>query len=267
MPTQHEKAAAFRTLHDSGTFIMPNFWDLGSARMLENLGFKSLASTSAGFANAIGKLDSQVTLDEKLDHLSSICAHTNLPVSADFEDGFATQPDETAANLLRAAETGIVGASIEDWSRSAIHDFTLSRDRIQACAEAKQSLPYDFMLTARCENMIRGVNDLDDTINRLVAYEAAGADVLYAPGLSSQDQIDAVLSAVSKPINVLFAFMPKTTLGEFEAMGVRRISLGGALSNHAIGATVRAARAMLDDGDFSWVFDAAPGRTIAELLG
>ena len=264
--THQEKGSTFKALHESGTFIMPNFWDPGSAIMLERLGFKALASTSAGFANAIGKLDSDVTLEEKLSHLASVCAVTSVPVSADFEHGFADEPKACAENVLRAAEAGVVGASVEDWSREALYDLNQAADKIAACAEAIKTLDFDFTLTARAENLLRGVGTIDDTLKRLQAYEAAGADVLYAPGLASAEQIQLVLDTVSKPINVLFAFMPDMNFAEYDELDVRRISLGSALANHAIGATLRATSLMLEQGDFAWALDAAPGGTIASLL-
>lgn len=266
LETQLEKGAQFAALHEAGTFILPNFWDRGSAVILESLGFVALASTSAGFANAIGKLDGEVTLEEKLAHLSEVCAVTNLPISADFEHGFADEPEACAHNLLRAAQTGIVGASIEDWSRSHLYDINLASDRIAACAEQVARLDFPFTLTARVENLLRGVGDFDETLKRLQAYEAAGADVLYAPGLASQEQIQAVQAVVSKPINVLFAFMPDMNFSEYDELGVRRISLGSGLANHAIGATLQAANQMLEQGDFTWLLDAAPGATITSLL-
>jgi len=265
--SQLDKAEAFKALHETGTFVMPNFWDIGSAVMLEKLGFQATASTSAGFAQAIGRLDGQISLDEKLTHLSEICSATKAPINADFENGFAHPPAQTAANILRAADAGVVGASIEDWSGSEIYDFNLAVERIAACAEATATLDFPFMLTARAENLLRGIKDLDDTIRRLVAFEAAGADVLYAPGLANAQDIKTVLDALDKPLNVLFVFMPNMTLAEYEALGVRRVSIGGALANYAIGATLNAANAMLDNGDFSWVKDAAPAKVVNNLLG
>jgi len=267
MTTQIEKANTFRTLHEQGTFILANFWDAGSAVLLEGLGFQALASTSAGFAQALGRLDGQVTLEETLAHCAAVAACTQAPISVDFENGFADQPDAAARNLLRLAETGVVGASIEDYAPTGIYGATLAAERVQACAEAVGGLDFPFTLTARAENLIRGVQDLDDTIARLQSFEAAGADVLYAPGLASTEQIQAVLDAVSKPINVLFAFMPDTPLATYTELGVRRISLGGALANHAIGATLNAANQMLEAGEFTWVMDAAPGKLIKQLLG
>lgn len=267
MISQAEKGAAFKTLHAEGTFVMPNFWDVGSAVLLQRLGFQALATTSAGFAQSIGRLDGQISLAEKLAHCAATAAATDVPISADFENGFADAPAETAANLLRVAEAGVVGASIEDYSGSEIYPAELAVERIQACAEAVAALDFPFTLTARAENLIRGVQDLDDTIKRLVAFADAGADVVYAPGLASTEQIQAVLDAVNKPINVLFAFMPDTTLTEYAELGVRRISLGGALANHAIGATLTAANQMLELGEFTWVMQAAPGKVIKQLLG
>ena len=267
MSTQHEKGAAFRALHDDGTFIIPNFWDPGSAKMLERLGFVALASTSAGFAQTLGTIDGQITLQDKIAHCRAVAAVTDIPISVDFENGFADAPDGTAANLARLSETGVVGCSIEDWSGTEIYDVGLATERIAACADAARALDYPFTLTARAENLLRGVQDLDDTIARLNAYSAAGADVLYAPGLSSVEQIQAVLDAVDKPINVLFAFMPTEPFSTYAELGVRRISLGGALANFVTAGLLKASRDMLEDGDFSWAMDAAPGKVIKELLG
>ncbi len=267
MSTQIEKAEAFQSLHNEGTFIMPNFWDPGSALLLQRLGFAALASTSAGFAQTLGRIDGRVSLEEKLAHCAQVAGVTTVPISADFENGFADEPRQAAQNILRVAETGVVGASIEDFSGSGIYDHSLAVERIAACAEAVATLDFPFTLTARCENLIRGVQDLDDAIARLVAYEAAGADVLYAPGLASNEQIQALLDAVTKPINVLFVFMPDKPLSEYIELGVRRISLGGALANYAIGATLGAVDQMLATGDFSWALDAAPAKIINQLLG
>lgn len=266
MITQAEKGRIFSGLHEKGTFILPNFWDAGSALLLEHLGFQAMATTSAGFAQAIGRLDGEVSLDEKLDHCRKIARVTRIPISTDFENGFADKPETAAANLLLLAETGVVGASIEDWSGKEIYDHTLAVDRIQACAEVVATFDIPFMLTGRAENLLRGVPDLDDTINRLQAYAAAGADVLYAPGLTSIEQIETVINAVEKPINVLFVSMPDMTFSEYETLGVRRISIGGALANHAIGATLGAARRMLEEGDFTWARDTAPRAVIQQIF-
>jgi len=253
MATQKEKAIAFQKLHEQGTFIIPNFWDVGSAIALEKQGFKALASTSAGFAQAIGLKDGQVTLEQKLKHLSEVAAATSVPVAADFEHGFADRPEDCAANLLRAAETGIVGASIEDWSRSELYDAGLARERISSCVEALSMLDFPFTLTARAENLLRGVGTIDDTIARLKAYEDAGAHVLFAPGLSNDAQIQSVMAEVKAPLNILFAFMPDKTVADYQALGVRRISLGNMLASHAAAATARAGKLMMEEGSFGWM--------------
>jgi 2-methylisocitrate lyase-like PEP mutase family enzyme len=260
------KAQAFARLHEGGTFVLANFWDTGSAVLLDRLGFPALATTSAGFAQSLGRLDGQVTLEEKLTHCEACAALTRAPISVDFENGFADTPETVARNLMRLAETGVVGASIEDFSGADLYDINLAKERIIACSEAVRSLDFPFTLTARAENLIRGVLDLDDTITRLQAYEAAGADVLYAPGLASIEQVRRVLAAVNKPINVLSSFMPGTTLADYTELGVRRISLGGALANYATGATLRAGRAMLERGEFSWVTDGARRTDLNQLL-
>ncbi len=267
MTTQAQKAQAFKTLHErEETFIIPNPWDAGSARLMQGLGFKALATTSAGFAQSLGKLDGQISVDEKLEHCRALCAATDIPVSADFENGFADSPEEAAANLVKVAGAGVVGGSIEDYSGSGIYDFELAVERIAACAEAVSQLSFPFTFTARAENLLRGVDDLDDTIKRLQAFEGAGADVLYAPGLSNIDQVKQVLDSVKKPINVLFAFMPDVSLEQYAELGVRRISLGSALANFASGAILTASKQMLTSGGFGWVKDAAPRTELQALL-
>ncbi len=267
MVTQQQKAQLFSELHKrKETFVIPNPWDQGSAVILQNLGFKALATTSAGYAQSMGRLDGQVTLEEKLLHCRLLAEVTDIPINADFENGFADDPGSAAANLIKVAETGVVGASIEDYSGSGIYDFDLSVERIAACAQAVATLGFPFLLTARAENLLRGVTDMDDTIKRLQAYSAAGADVLYAPGLVNPDQVRAVLSEVDKPLNVLAPFMPDVSLDEFRQLGVGRVSIGGALANFATGATIDAAKRMAEGGSFEWVKDAASGGTIRKLL-
>ena len=267
MVDQRQKTLSFKTLHENNsTFVLPNPWDAGSARLLEGLGFKALATTSAGFAQSLGRLDGQVTLEEQIGHCRLLCSVTNIPITADFENGFADAPEEAAANLLRLAETGISGASIEDYSGAAIYDFNHAVERIAACAEAVSKLPFPFMLTARAENLLRGINDLDDTIKRLLAFEAAGASVLYAPGVSTIEQVSMIVNVVDRPLNVLSAFMPEVTLEQYSDAGVCRVSIGGALANHAIGATISAANQMLNSGSFGWMKDAAPGGVVKKLL-
>src|SRR5215213_2336443 len=193
MKTQKEKAELFKALHErEGAFIIPNPWDVGSARLLAGLGFEALATTSAGFANSLGRLDGQVTRDEVIKHCQDICAATELPVSADLENCFADDPEKAAETIRLGAQAGLAGGSIEDYSgdpSNPIYDFELAVERVHAAAEATRSLDFPFILTARAENLLRGRHDLDDTLRRLQAYEAAGADVLYAPALSTLDEV------------------------------------------------------------------------------
>lgn len=267
MVTQQNKAEQFAALHTGGTFIIPNPWDVGSAVMLQNLGFSALATTSAGYAQTLGRLDGQITLEEKLDHCQALADATSVPISVDFENGFADQPAEVAANISRLAETGVVGASIEDWSRTEIYDFDLSVERVQAAAAAAHSLGFPFTLTARAENLLRGINDLNDTIRRLRAYEEAGADVLYAPGLRTLDMIKQVQAETTKPLNVLAPFFPNVSLRELEACDVRRLSLGSALGNYTLHAMFGAVDEMLEGGRFDWTSTITSGGRLRKLLG
>src|SRR5918999_193521 len=204
MPTQEEKAAAFRALHSGEPFVIPNPWDAGSARVLEALGFHALASTSSGFAFTLGRRDGQATLDEVVAHAAALDGATELPISVDYENGYSAEPRDVAQAVTRVAEAGAVGCSIEDYDPSGrIYDLDEAFERVAAAVEAARALPFPFVLTVRAENHIRGNPDLDDTIARLQAYERAGADVLYAPGLRNAGEIRAVCEAVSKPVNVL----------------------------------------------------------------
>lgn len=268
MISQSEKAKTFHALHErQRPFIIPNPWDPGSARLLESLGFEALATTSAGFANSLARMDGEVTLFEKLEHCRSLCEVTNVPVSADFENGFADDPETVATNVVLLAETGVVGCSIEDFGDGAVYEFMLAVERVEAAVEAARALPHPFTLTARAENLIRGVNDLDDTLRRLQAFEAAGADVLYAPGLRNMDQVALVTAAVSRPVNVLAAMMPEVTLAEYADAGVRRVSVGGALAGHALAATVAAGREMLESGSFGYMQALLSGAEITRMFG
>lgn len=251
MTTQLEKANAFKALHEGETFIIPNPWDAGSAVQLREAGFKALATTSAGFAWTLGRKDGQVSLEEKLDHCRQLSAVTNIPINADFENAFADAPDEAAANILRVAEAGVVGASIEDWSRETIYDFDLAVERVAAAAEAVSKLGFPFQLTARAEGVLRGVETLDQVILRLCAFEGAGADVLYAPGLKTLEEVKTVCSAVKKPVNVLGVFIPTATLDDYKKLGVGRVSVGGALASHAKKAASHA-MTQLAAGTFAW---------------
>ena len=249
-PTQHQKGVDFRALHENEAFIMPNPWDAGSARVLAALGFKALASTSSGFAFTLGRLDGAVTLDEVLHHTRVLNQATNLPVSIDLENGYGPNPEEAALAIVRAAEAGAVGGSIEDYDPGGeIYGFDHAVERVAAACQAARGLDFPFTLTARTENFFRGNPDIDDTIVRLQAFERAGADVLYAPGLRNTREIRAVCEATSKPLNVLAR--PDLSLSEIIAAGGRRVSVGGRLAWVAVAAMVAAARKMRDLGDFS----------------
>jgi 2-methylisocitrate lyase-like PEP mutase family enzyme len=244
------KADDFRALHEGDPFIIPNPWDAGSAKVLARLGFKALATTSSGFAFTLGRSDGDVSLEEVVEHTRSVAEATSLPVSVDLEHGYGPEPEDAARAIRRAAEAGAVGGSIEDYDPGGrIYDRGHATERVAAAAEAAHALGFSFMLTARAENHIRGHPALDDTIGRLQAYEHAGADVLYAPGLESGEEIRAVCQAVSKPVNVLAR--PTLTMSEMVAAGAQRVSVGGALTWVAVAALVSAAGDMRDRGDFS----------------
>lgn len=248
--SQQEKAASFRALHEGETFVIPNPWDAGSARVFEALGFKALATTSAGFAYTLGRLDGGVTLDELAEHVEVLDRATDLPISVDIENGFGPDPDDAAAAVTRVAEAGAVGGSIEDYDPAdGIYAFDHAVERVAAAVEAARRFDFPFTFTARAENHIRGNPDLDDTIARLQAYEQAGADVLYAPGLGSADEIRAVCEATSRPINVLG--LPHLSVGEIAAAGGRRISVGSLLTWVAVDAMADAAERIRDEGDLS----------------
>jgi 2-methylisocitrate lyase-like PEP mutase family enzyme len=251
MPTkQEEKARRFQALHAGEPFVIPNPWDAGSARVLEALGFEALASTSSGFAYTLGRRDGDVTLDEVVEHTASLDRATELPLSVDLENGYGHEPEDAAFAITRVAEAGAVGGSIEDFDPAGrIYDLRHATERIAAAVEAARRLPFPFVLTARAENHIRGNPDLEDTVRRLQAFEAAGADVLYAPGLETPAEIRAVCDAVSKPVNVLAR--PRLTLAEIVEAGARRVSVGGSLTWVAVGAMADAAKAIRDSGDFS----------------
>jgi 2-methylisocitrate lyase-like PEP mutase family enzyme len=259
MKTQEQKAAAFRALHEGEPFVIPNPWDAGSARVFAALGFGALATTSSGFAYTLGRLDGNVTLDEVVEHTRALDGATDLPVSVDLENGYGADPESAALAITRVAEAGAVGGSIEDFDPSGrLYDREHAVERVAAAAEAARSLPIPFMLTARAENHIRGNPDLDDTIARLSAYEAAGADVLYAPGLRTRDEIRAVCDAVSKPVNVLA--LPGMTMEDIIQGGGQRISVGGGLTWTAVHAAAEAATAIRDRGDFSSLGGGGPVR-------
>jgi 2-methylisocitrate lyase-like PEP mutase family enzyme len=254
--TQAEKAAAFQALHSGEPFVIPNPWDAGSARVLEALGFKALATTSSGLAFTLGRLDGNATLDEVVAHVEQLAEASDLPISVDLENGYGAEPWNAALAVTRAAEAGAVGGSIEDYDpEGRLYELPHAVERVAAAAEAAQGLGWPFMLTARAENHIRGNPDLHDTIERLRAFQEAGADVLYAPGLGRVEDIRAVCGAVSKPVNVL-ARRDLTMAEVFEA-GAQRISVGGALTWSAVNAFAAAATEIRDNGDFSGLGDSS----------
>jgi 2-methylisocitrate lyase-like PEP mutase family enzyme len=260
--SQSEKAEKFRALHGGpGAFVIPNPWDVGTARILAALGFRALATTSAGFAFTLGRRDGEglVSRDEMLAHCRTIVAASDLPVSADLENCFGDAPETVAETIRLAAAAGLVGGSVEDATGDAgkpIYDHGLAVERVAAAVEAARAQPFPFTLTARAENFLHGRRDLDDTIRRLQAFAAAGADVLYAPGLPSLEAVRAVCVAVApKPVNALTG---GASLAALEAQGVRRVSVGGSLARTALGAFLRAAREMKDSGTFGFGKDAVP---------
>lgn len=269
MRTQADKAARFRELHQRpGAFIIPNPWDAGTAKLLAAMGFEALATTSLGLANTLGQ--SGVSLDAIIDNCRVISEATDLPVNADLENCGADDPKTAAKAIARAAEAGVVGGSIEDSTgdpQRPIYDFTLAVERVQAAVEAARALPFPFTLTARAENFLWGRKDLDDTIKRLQAFEAAGADVLYSPGLYDLATIKTVVSSVKKPFNLVMGFAdPTLTLEQLSAAGVKRISVGGAMQRHALAAFLRSAREMKDKGAFSFVRDMATMKNVREAF-
>ena len=263
-PNQTERARVFQTLHERpGAFVIPNPWDVGTARILAGLGFEALATTSAGLAFALGRRDGEgaVSRGEALAHARAIVGATPLPVSGDLENGFGDAPEAVAETIRLAAGTGLVGGSIEDATGDAdrpIYNRTLAVERIAAAVESARALPFPFTLTARAENFLHGRPDLDDTIGRLQAFEAAGADVLYAPGLRDLGMIRTVCAAVGRPVNVITGLAGAPfSVDQLAAAGVRRISLGSALSRAASGAFLRAAREVKERGTFTFADSAA----------
>jgi 2-methylisocitrate lyase-like PEP mutase family enzyme len=259
--SQEERGRCFAALHEGPCFLIPNPWDGGTARVLEALGFEALATTSSAFAFTLGRADGEVTLDEVLEHVKTLVEASDLPVSADLENGYGAPPEQAARAIEAAAAVGAVGGSIEDWdAKAGIYESGHAAERVAAAAEVARAQPFPFLLTARAENHIRGNPDLDDTIARLRAYEEAGADVLYAPGLADAEQIAAVTAAVNRPVNVLAR--PTLSVAEIAA-GAQRISVGGALAWATIEAMAGAASKMLDEGDLSVLRD---GTRVGEWL-
>jgi 2-methylisocitrate lyase-like PEP mutase family enzyme len=262
-PSVTDKRRTFRDLHTSGCFVIPNPWDVGSARYLQGLGFKALASTSSGFAWAVAHADNAVGVDAVLAHLRDICAATDVPVNADFEGGYADDPAGVAKNVTRCCETGVAGLSIEDSTGNKdkpLYDMPFAVERMKAARAAIDKAAPDVLLCGRAEGFITGVPDLEQMIARLKAYADAGADVLYAPGIRTREQIEAVVKAVApKPVNFLNGAAFGHTVSDLAGMGVRRISVGGALARSAWGGFVRMAKEIAEQGSFAGFKDAANG--------
>ncbi|AMO21749.1 isocitrate lyase/phosphoenolpyruvate mutase family protein [Ramlibacter solisilvae] len=269
--TTQDKRARFRTLHRQGCFVIPNPWDVGSARMLEGLGFQALATTSSGFAWSQGRADGGASRAMVLDHLRTLAAATDLPVNADFESGFAADPQGVAESVRMAVDTGVAGISIEDSTGDAadpIRDIAAAVERIRAARAAIDHCGGDTLLVGRAENFLWGRTDLEDTLARLRAYSDAGADCLYAPGIRTRQQIEAVVAAVApKPVNLLIGSASEFTLQDVAAMGVRRISVGGALARAAWGGFLRAARSIAEQGRFDEFANAASGNELNAFFG
>lgn len=269
--TQFEKAQKFRDLHDRNeAFLLPNPWDIGSAMLLAHMGFEALATTSAGHAFTLGLPDNTVPRELVMEHVASLVAATPLPLSCDLGNGFGDEPESAAEAIKLVAGAGAVGGSIEDATGrmdEPIYPIELAAERARAAVEAARSLDFPFMLTARAENYLNGRPDLDDTIRRLQAFQEAGADVLYAPGIVSEEDIRAVMSSVDRPVNVLIG-LPGLMLDreELSQLGVRRVSTGSALARASIGALQRAARELLDEGTFGFIAEASSSSNIVTLL-
>jgi 2-methylisocitrate lyase-like PEP mutase family enzyme len=269
--TQEQKAAAFRALHERpGAFIVPNPWDAGTAKLFAALGYEALATTSLGVASSLGRRDGEITLRQVLDNCAVIAAATELPVSADLENCYARDPREAAQTIRLAAEAGVVGGSIEDSSgeeRAPIYDFQLAVERVHAAAEMARSLGFPFVLTARAENFLLGKPDLDDTIRRLQAFEKAGADVVYAPGLRDLATIRTVAASVTRPLNVVVGMLePGITAQDLAQAGVKRISIGGALCRLALAHVMKGAREMKEQGSFTWLAEMMPAQELKRIF-
>jgi 2-methylisocitrate lyase-like PEP mutase family enzyme len=272
MRSQIDKAIAFRALHErAGAFIIPNPWDAGTAKLLASLGFEALATTSLGVANMLGRAERVVTRAEIIANCRDIAAATDLPVNADLENCFAHDPKEAAETIRMAAEAGAVGGSIEDYSgdtATPIYDFDLAVARVRAAVEVAHSLPVPFMLTARAENLLHGPHDVAEAIRRLQAYEAAGADVLYAPGLRNLTEVREVVNAVRRPFNIVTGWLdPDITAAQLADAGAKRISVGGALSRLALASFVKAAHAMRQDGSLAFMGEMMPIAELRQMFG
>lgn len=271
MPSQAEKGRAFRALHErTQAFVIPNPWDVGSARLLEKLGFEALATTSSGFATSIGTVDGRAGRDAVLAHAAALSHATTLPVSGDLENGFGDAPEDAAETIRLAAAAGLVGGSIEDFTGrmdDPFYSLEHATERVRAAAEAARNTGFEFTLTARCEYLLRDGGDLRRTIERLQAYQDAGADVLFAPGLRSADDIATLIREVDRPVNVLAQLAGlDLSVAQLQALGVRRISVGGLLANVAYGALINAARELHDHGTFGFAAEATRAKDLRKLL-
>lgn len=271
MLTQAEKGAAFRKLHErDSAFIIPNPWDIGTARILAHLGFEALATTSMGYAFSVGKRDGGLSRDGAIAHVAAIASATDLPVSADLENCFADDPKKAAESIRLAAEAGAVGGSIEDATgrqEDPIYEFGYALERVRAAVATARALPFTFTLTARAENYLHGRTDLKDTIRRLQAFQEAGADCLYAPGLRSKEDIGAVIRSVDRPVNVLMGLQGVLlSLDELSQLGAKRISVGSSLARTALAAFLRGAREMREKGTFTFADEAVSPREISAIF-
>lgn len=268
--SQHDKAVAFQALHRSGSFVMPNAWDGGSARLLGGLGFGALATSSGAAAATLGRLDGNISRDEALGHVRVIVTATDLPVSADLEKGFGDAPEVVAETIRLGAMAGLVGGSIEDATgeaRTPLYDFNQAVERVAAAVEAARALPFPFTLTARSENFLRGNPDLDDTIRRLQAFERAGADVLFAPALPDLDAVRTVCASLKKPVSFMAGMRGKSfTVAELAEAGVRRISLATALYRAAMTGLMSAAREVKEQGTFNFLEQTLTSSEISRYL-
>src|SRR3981081_3439255 len=268
--TTADKRAAFRKMHEAGCFVLPNPYDVGSAKALQHLGFKAIASTSAGFAWTIGKGDNRVSVEDVLQHLTALCGAVDLPVNADFEGGFAHEPEKVAANVARAVKTGVAGLSIEDSTDDAakpLYERAFAIERIRAARTAIDADNSGVLLVGRCEGFLVGQADLNMVIDRLNAYADAGADCLYAPGIKTKEQISAVVKAVHpKPVNLLIG-ASGLSVAEAADLGVRRISVGGSLARTACGGFMRAAREIAEKGTFTELGQGYPGGDLNKMFG
>jgi 2-methylisocitrate lyase-like PEP mutase family enzyme len=265
-----EKRATFRRMHETGCFVLPNPWDVGSARALQFMGYKALASTSAGYAWTMGRPDNRVTVDDVVEHLTALCNAVDLPVNADFEGGFAVEPDKVAVNVERAVKTGVAALSIEDSTgdkADPLYERGLAVERIKAARAAIDSDNSGAMLVGRCEGFLWGRDDLTMVIDRLTAYAEAGAECLYAPGIKTREQIAAVVKAVHpRPVNLLIGWPSDLTVAQIADLGVRRISIGGALARAAWGGFMRAAREINDKGSFSELGNGYSGAELNKMF-